>query len=143
MLTATICKPRGAKSVWIFAMAGKDALHGAHHEAQKSTSVTLPAVAGTSPPARLTRPAEASAGKLSPALTSARRPAAPRNKAAIAIGNELLVRSDIVEKSAGLRARAVAEDQAFGARACLDEFDALNHAEDKGRGREHPGLQAT
>lgn len=59
-----------------FAREGKEALHGPHHEAQKSMSTTWPAVAGTALPEIATTPAGASAGNVSPILISARASAA-------------------------------------------------------------------
>src|SRR6476661_8262158 len=47
---ATMTSPLPAYFWCSRAMAGNDALQGAHHEAQKSTSTTLPVVFGTEAP---------------------------------------------------------------------------------------------
>src|SRR4051812_43048587 len=118
-------------------MAGNEALQGAHQEAQKSTSTTLPAVAGSSPPERLTRPAEPSAGNASPALTAARADDATLSVSVVNSANakrETELRSDIVEKSPGLRASALRDDEPFGARRGLNELHAPLQPEREGGG---------
>src|SRR5215207_8722381 len=72
MPTAAITRPRAENSLCSCAIIGNDALHGAHHDAQKSTSSTLPVVAGKSVLPNDTRPADVRAGKTSPTFVSAR-----------------------------------------------------------------------
>src|SRR5665213_2525099 len=74
-LTPTMTSPYSANSACRREYAGKEALHGAHQDAQKSTTTTLPDVAGAAP-------ASERAGKRLPGLTCAWDPVARSAKAA-------------------------------------------------------------
>src|SRR6187401_365060 len=121
---------------------GKDALHGAHHEAQKSTRTTLPDVAGISGVASGATPADDSAGNESPTFTSARDAAASPASTAVRRKAHLNLGDHILEKAPGLGALALGHEQSLRARTRLDEFDALRHTKHECRRRQHSRLQA-
>src|SRR3954465_9964962 len=116
-------------------MAGNEALQGAHHEAQKSTSTTFPRTSGSlSPPPSMLKPAAATSGKGSPALISAR--AAIGIATSTATGKIFMnLRSHIIEKTPGLRAYAIGDEQTFGTGTGLNEIDSLRDAEHERRRR--------
>src|SRR6478736_4580992 len=139
-LTATMTSPCGLKSACRRAYAGNEALHGPHHEAQKSTSITWCSMAGTAP----SSPAAVRSGNISPAFTSARARMAPAASASSAVMRRRKFRSTrfILVKVSRLGARPVSHDEPLRLRVGLNVVQALRHAEDEGGGRQHARLQA-
>src|SRR5579862_5977150 len=140
--TAMMTSPRGPYSFCSSTMAGNDALHGSHQEAQKSSRTTLPLRVAGSLPSRL---AAARSGSGSPTLMpsakawglkAVQQPAASASRTTNDLG--CCVRME----SSRLVPGGFSGDATFDARTKAHHFNSLFGAQNKSRRGQNAGERA-